>query len=662
MDRPAGVAAEVSANVDYTPWLHTGTDTSGDPGFQGDFSMLHVDGDSPQTGSTGRIQEGINLVSGSTIYVAAGTYNERVTINKSVDLRGAQFGVDPTPAGARTNPANESTVDVSGLGYANPDIAVEIASGVSDVTIDGFTFIGDPTNPLADTSVIRCGGSAGTTHNISISNNIIDGKYGFIYKGGGTLTVSQNRMIINKEGVVVQPNPATNVTVSGNVFSRGSSPHPSDHSAMYMAACSNCSVTGNTATGFVVGKGLAGSGVSNLTVSGNTFTGNKDAVSIWGGSTSITISDNDLSSSLRYGINIKGQDVNITDNEIKNNGDVGINIARHVIDTERVEIHQNNIVGNMNYGVKVDTTAVTEIVNASCNWWDAVNGPSSSGPGSGDAVSDKVAFQPWLTEAAPSECDYEGPLTSDVEANPIPVGSPGTVTATVDDSGTGGSTIASAEYSLDGGGWQPMLASDGAFDEVTEDVKATLPAFSEPGVHEVCVRGTDLAGNVGQSECTLLAVYDPSAGFVTGGGWIWSPAGAYTANPELEGKATFGFVAKYKKGAQTPEGQTEFVFKVADLNFHSSSYDWLVVAGVRAKFKGIGTINGESGFKFMLTALDADINKSDTFDVDRFRIKIWYEVNDTEYVVYDNGLGADDADDNAAIEIGGGSIVIHTKK
>jgi hypothetical protein len=128
------------------------------------------------------------------------------------------------------------------------------------------------------------------------------------------------------------------------------------------------------------------------------------------------------------------------------------------------------------------------------------------------------------------------------------------------------------------------------------------------------------------------------------------------------GKATFGFVSKYKKGAQTPEGQTEFVFKTADLNFHSSSYEWLVVAGAKAKFKGIGTINGEGAYKFMLTGIDADINENDSFDVDRFRIKIWDEVNDTEHVVYDNGLGAGDDDDSATTEIGGGAIVIHTKK
>ena len=335
------------------------------------------------------IQAAINAASdGDTINVAAGTYNERLTINKSLDLRGAQYGVDPTAAGARTNLANESTVDVSGLGYANPDIAIDMASGVSDVTVDGFTLIGDPTNPLADTSVIRCGGSAGTANNVSISNNIIDGKYGVIYKGGDTLMVHHNRLVVNKAGVVVQPNAASNVTISDNVFNLGTSP-VGDEYAIYMTACNECSATGNTATGFV--NGLGGSNLSQLTVSGNTFTGNKDAVSIWGSSTYITIRDNDLSSSLRYGISIKGQDVDITGNEITNNGDVGINIDRHVIDTERITIFNNNISGNTNYGVQVNTGAVTELINGSGNWWGA-----NTSTGVAAEVSANVDYTPWL--------------------------------------------------------------------------------------------------------------------------------------------------------------------------------------------------------------------------------------------------------------------------
>jgi hypothetical protein len=46
------------------------------------------------------------------------------------------------------------------------------------------------------------------------------------------------------------------------------------------------------------------------------------------------------------------------------------------------------------------------------------------------------------------------------------------------------------------------------------------------------------------------------------------------------------------KSTSTSTGETEFQFKAGDLNFHSSAYDWLVVAGARAQFKGVGTING----------------------------------------------------------------------
>ncbi len=170
--------------------------------------------------------------------------------------------------------------------------------------------------------------------------------------------------------------------------------------------------------------------------------------------------------------------------------------------------------------------------------------------------------------------------------------------------------------------------------------------YTEARIYDVCLTVND--GTVDSEEvCTIAVVYDPDAGFVTGGGWIDSPTGAYIPDPTLTGKANFGFVAKYKKGANVPTGQTEFQFQTAGLNFHSSSYQWLVVTGNNyAKFKGSGTINGEGDFKFMLWAGD---NEPDTF-----RIKIWEEDEfDNEIDIYDNGFD---------LEIGGGAIVIHVKK
>jgi hypothetical protein len=169
--------------------------------------------------------------------------------------------------------------------------------------------------------------------------------------------------------------------------------------------------------------------------------------------------------------------------------------------------------------------------------------------------------------------------------------------------------------------------------------------YSGAGIYDVCLTVND--GFVDSDPvCTIAVIYDPSAGFVTGGGWIYSNPGSYFPDPDLEGKATFGFVSKYKKGASVPTGNTEFQFHAAGLNFHSEIYDWLVITGGNyARFKGVGTINGIGEYKFMLWAGDAS--------PDTFRIKIWEEDEfGVETVVYDNGM------DQA---ISSGSIVIHTK-
>ena len=148
----------------------------------------------------------------------------------------------------------------------------------------------------------------------------------------------------------------------------------------------------------------------------------------------------------------------------------------------------------------------------------------------------------------------------------------------------------------------------------------------------------------------FVVFFDPAGGFVTGGGWIVAPAGSctglgtsYSCSPSLTGKANFGFVSKYKKGANVPEGNTEFQFHAAGLNFKSTAYEWLVVAGSKAQFKGTGTINGGGNYTFQLFANDNTPGSSDAF-----RIKIWETATGT--MIFDN------KSDQA---IGGGSIVVH---
>ncbi len=137
---PAVVMGKISGTVDFTPILNNGTDTNPTTmGFQPDMSLLTVHALGSQTGATGRIQEGVNLVSGSTVNVAAGTYPEMVTITKTVSLLGAQAGVDPR-GGARTEgSASESIID--GGSTRTEGIYVKgtsDASRVRNIVIDGF--------------------------------------------------------------------------------------------------------------------------------------------------------------------------------------------------------------------------------------------------------------------------------------------------------------------------------------------------------------------------------------------------------------------------------------------------------------------------------------------------------------------------------------------
>jgi hypothetical protein len=202
--------------------------------------------------------------------------------------------------------------------------------------------------------------------------------------------------------------------------------------------------------------------------------------------------------------------------------------------------------------------------------------------------------------------------------------------------------------------WTP---ADNIDDATLVDPTYNTYFLAAAGIEELTFVCEDSEYNSG-ADSTMVVVYDPDGGFVTGGGWIWSETGYCQLDDicaSASGKANFGFISKYKKGASTPTGQTEFQFKAGDLNFHSDSYEWLVVAGAKAMYKGVGTINGEGNYGFMLMAIDAELTPST--DVDLFRIKIW-DKDAGDSVVYDNEMDeVEDADLTTAI--GGGNIKVH---
>jgi len=210
-------------------------------------------------------------------------------------------------------------------------------------------------------------------------------------------------------------------------------------------------------------------------------------------------------------------------------------------------------------------------------------------------------------------------------------------------------TSATVEFKLSDASGQPVI----------EPIQAKMAAdgFSSAAITGLDVGVYQLEAKVGgaaylsASVFQTISIYDPEGQFVTGGGSINSPAGAYTLGQTLTGKATFAFVAKYTKGNSVLSGNTEFHFKAADLHFASTAYDWLVVSGARAQYQGVGTINGSGSYGFLLTAIDVHLPER----ADRFRLKIWNL--GTDAIIYDNQLGAPDAAAPTTV-LSGGSISI----
>ncbi len=169
---------------------------------------------------TASIQDAIDAASaGDTINVAAGTYDENVTINKALILNGANAGVNAV-TGIR---GSESTID------GGTTTAVSISA--SNVVLDGFTItIGTKADSKAGGVVIANDSSGLST--VTVKNNIIKDisdtgtdtdancTYGILTWGTTTGPSSiniQNNVVQNVEeyGICINDK-SSNVTIDGN--------------------------------------------------------------------------------------------------------------------------------------------------------------------------------------------------------------------------------------------------------------------------------------------------------------------------------------------------------------------------------------------------------------------------------------------------------------
>jgi hypothetical protein len=100
----------------------------------------------------------------------------------------------------------------------------------------------------------------------------------------------------------------------------------------------------------------------------------------------------------------------------------------------------------------------------------------------------------------------------------------------------------------------------------------------------------------------------------------------------------------------------EFHLQKAKQSFKAESFQWLVLAGPRAQLQGIGTLDGQGEYGFMLTVMDGKLMPGKADDL----VRIWIWDQATGQVIFDSQIGESLLADPTT-PIRGGSIVIHQK-
>jgi hypothetical protein len=183
--------------------------------------------------------------------------------------------------------------------------------------------------------------------------------------------------------------------------------------------------------------------------------------------------------------------------------------------------------------------------------------------------------------------------------------------------------------------------------------------FNSTGVYKLRMNTTDQNNITSYTESNgdleeIVVIYDPNGGYTYGGGYFNSPAGALVGDPTATGKASYGFTVNYFKGATYPKGETQFKLEVANFEFNALNFDYLVMQGAKAQFRGTGKITGDqSGYGFIMTVIDGSLDGS---GIDKIRMKIFNK--NTGQIIYDNQPGAGDAADPVAAVGDNSSVVI----
>ena len=325
----------------------------------------------------GSIQDVINLaLTGNTVVVAAGTYNQQITVNKDITLTGATG--DYTTSDAVIDLGSTSTY------------AIRLEQGCDGATIEGLEII--------NSYGIYVDSNAGGEGNVTIQNNYVHDLFvSSDLTGGFFVNAScwppleswriQGNTLENITGSLssgLRPENMKNVVISGNTINN------MGYSGILLINVDGAIVSNNI-IGNITRAGIQVDSyctrdidiIDNIIMQANTggYSG-YGGIRFYGQYTpdphgdppaEITVTGNTCNDSynglaVRDGENISGRNISVNSNSFINNSNMGV-------------YHGGN-----------------GILDATNNWWGNITGPyhSTDNPsGTGDNVSDNVTFWPW---------------------------------------------------------------------------------------------------------------------------------------------------------------------------------------------------------------------------------------------------------------------------
>lgn len=287
------------------------------------------------------------------MYIRAPGYTDAARANISITgntfLEAGRVGVVTHDYVGGTIQGNTFTKTLDDFGYA-----IEMGSQ-STGTISSNTITGYDTPALSDGSASAgiyienafTSASPAVTKNVSvIGNNIYGNQYGMWIGNGYDGFAGPVDIVVTLQGNNVHNNTDTGILIEDEDASAGSS------------------VTATSTSDTVVQNGSAGFWLN-------------------------TYGDGELHVTVTTGT-IDGQDYGILVQDWPTGPSTSI---------YDVSANFNSIVGNTVFGISNEVSA---LLDGECNWWGANSGPSGAGPGTGDASSVNVDFDPWLASEGAS--------------------------------------------------------------------------------------------------------------------------------------------------------------------------------------------------------------------------------------------------------------------